>query len=200
MSLLQRIQAHLASRPGLCDDCLTTELNISRRQTVNGVCSRNASIHGSKAGCVRCGKNKIVRSPASAVLMQETQRAEVVTARALMVRQSAPRKTHEAGSPLVSAWRDSSGFGLRLGCPLRDAWVEPKANSVELELPGGRILTITLTPAFWNKCPEFGHREIGDWLRSQGVMIPWPHGEPPKFEMERLNGRHFKVQAWKKGA
>ena len=63
MTHLQRIEAHLTDRPGLCDDCLATKLKISKRQTVYRLCSTSSRIHRSDKGtCVCCGKTKIIRS------------------------------------------------------------------------------------------------------------------------------------------
>jgi len=65
MTHLQRIEAHLTDRPGLCDDCLATELKISKRQTVYRLCSTSSRIHRTENGtCVCCGKAKIIRSMA----------------------------------------------------------------------------------------------------------------------------------------
>ena len=101
----------------------------------------------------------------------------------------------------VSAWRNTSAerissarFGLRLGFPLRNAWVDRNASTIELELDGGPTITIELRAAFWNKCPEFKHAEIGPWLQAQKIAIPWPLGNPPTFVMERISGTRFRVR------
>ncbi len=98
----------------------------------------------------------------------------------------------------VSAWRNTSAervssarFGLRLGFPLRNAWLEQNASTIELELEGGPKLTIELRAAFWNKCPEFKHAEIGEWLKAQMITLPWPLGNPLNFVMERVSGTRF---------
>lgn len=101
----------------------------------------------------------------------------------------------------VNVWRNTSRdapiastrFGLRLGVPLRNAWVDRGASTVELQLEGGPTLTIELRAAFWNKCPEFKHAEIGPWLQAQKIAIPWPLGNPPTFVMERISGTRFLV-------
>lgn len=61
MTTRERIEAHLATRSGLCDDCLARELGVSRRQNVRNVCAKSSTIHCSHASCLGCGKNKIVR-------------------------------------------------------------------------------------------------------------------------------------------
>jgi hypothetical protein len=103
----------------------------------------------------------------------------------------------------VSAWRSTgreattpalTGFGLRLGFPLRDAWVQPGATWVRLKMEGiEEILGITLKPAFWNKCPEFKHARIGGWIAAQGLELPWPEGSPYKFKLERLEPTLFRA-------
>lgn len=62
MTTRERIAAHLAGRPGLCDDCLARELGVSRRQNVRNVCAKDSAIQKSRAPCLGCGKTKIVRS------------------------------------------------------------------------------------------------------------------------------------------
>jgi len=63
MTHQQRIEAHLTDHPGLCDDCLATELRITKRQTVYRLCSTSSRIHRTDDGtCVCCGKAKIIRS------------------------------------------------------------------------------------------------------------------------------------------
>jgi hypothetical protein len=102
----------------------------------------------------------------------------------------------------VSAFRTSKstvitrkGFGLKLGCPLRDRWVTRGTQVVNLELEGLTVtLEVRLKGGFWNKCAEFMHEAIHDWIKSQELPIPWPIGKPYHFEMERVSGTHFRVR------
>jgi hypothetical protein len=102
----------------------------------------------------------------------------------------------------VSAYRKSKstisttrGFGLKLGCPLRDRWVAADAQYVSLELEGVQgVLEVKLLKGFWKECAEFMHDAIHGWIVSQGLAIPWPTGKPHHFEMERLSESHFRVR------
>lgn len=102
----------------------------------------------------------------------------------------------------VSGWRNTSSketrrtlFGLRLGTPERDRWVMPKSEQVTLELEGQAVpLQVRLSPAFWRKCPEFKHPDIGTWIQAQAIQIPWSKGNPPRFQMECLSGTHFRAR------
>lgn len=62
MAHRERIEKLLSVRPGLCDDCIANELQISPRQIVRNECSKSGTILGSKGTCIRCGKFKIIRS------------------------------------------------------------------------------------------------------------------------------------------
>lgn len=70
----------------------------------------------------------------------------------------------------VSAWQSTpsttqqlASFGMRLGRQLRDRWVESGATEVQLQLEGiPDALVVTLSSAFWNKCPEFKHERFMD--------------------------------------
>lgn len=71
----------------------------------------------------------------------------------------------------VSAFRESKstcpttrGFGLKLGCPLRDRWVTPESKTVQLCLEGlPDALEIHLLNGFWRGA-EFMHEGIHAWL------------------------------------
>lgn len=102
---------------------------------------------------------------------------------------------------VVSAFRTSkstiitqNGFGLKLGCPLRDRWVDRSAKVIHLELEGlSHMLEVRLRGGFWNQCAEFMHEAIHGWIVAQGLSIPWPKGKPHHFPIERVSGTHFRV-------
>jgi|GEM_PF-4931948 hypothetical protein len=88
-----------------------------------------------------------------------------------------------------------NGFGLKLGCPLRDRWVTRSAKVVQLELEGlPDQLEVKLRGGFWNKCAEFMHEAIHGWILGRGLPIPWQPGKPHHFEMERISGTEFRVR------
>jgi len=102
----------------------------------------------------------------------------------------------------VSVYRKSkssvptrNGFGLYLGCSLRDEWVTKGTSWVCLELESYVCIPeIKLRRGFWKQCPEFMADEIYDWYLMQGLPIPWPSGKPPRFVIERVEGQHFRVK------
>ncbi|MEI7819897.1 MAG: hypothetical protein WCK55_03195 [Verrucomicrobiota bacterium] len=61
MTHLQRIETHLTSHPGLCDDCLAEQLHIHPRQTVNGLCRKAGNrIVRQQNNCAGCSEMKAV--------------------------------------------------------------------------------------------------------------------------------------------
>jgi hypothetical protein len=66
MTHREGIHSHLSERPGLCDDCVTSNLRISRRQIVYRLCSNNPAIRRSRGTCVDCKRSKIVSTVQSA--------------------------------------------------------------------------------------------------------------------------------------
>lgn len=102
----------------------------------------------------------------------------------------------------VSAFRTTkstvdtqNGFGLKLGCPLRDRWVDRGAAVIYLKLEGlPHELEVRLLGGFWNKCAEFMHEAIHGWIVAQGLPIPWDPGKPHRFEMSCADGTHFSVK------
>jgi len=110
-------------------------------------------------------------------------------------------KTASPALPLIKAYRKSAshsktrrGFGLRLPLSLRDELVSRDTENIELTLEGfPHVLHVRLRRGFWNKCPEFLADEIYDWMISLGLPVPWPHGRPHIFELQRLHTAGFKV-------
>jgi len=101
----------------------------------------------------------------------------------------------------VSGWRSTQSnrlqlgsFGLRLGRKLRDRWVDSGSHEIQLQLEGvPGSMTVTLSAAFWHKCPEFKHGRIGHWIQSQELPLPWPSRQPYQFEMHRIGRNSFRV-------
>lgn len=102
----------------------------------------------------------------------------------------------------VSSYRSSprtkqtkKGFGLKLGSPLRNHWLDRETKEVLLDLEGGpQGIRVRLRGGFWNKCAEFMADEVYDWILAQGLAMPWPYGQPHHFMMERLSATHFYVR------
>ncbi len=68
-------------------------------------------------------------------------------------------------------------------------------NSIEIEIDG-EFYSFRLSSTFWTTCPEFRGRPIPDWLKEQG-LIPWPKGNPPKFELAPLKDNIFRLKRMK---
>src|ERR1044072_4839655 len=99
----------------------------------------------------------------------------------------------------LTAWKNGGKraktvtYGLRIGRRQRDQLVED-LPTVTLTLQGGPTLDISLTDAFWRKCPEFRHAAIEAWFTSQDLRLPWPDGEPYQFAFTREAPNVFRVQ------
>ena len=97
----------------------------------------------------------------------------------------------------VSAWNSGahlpsgSGYGLRLG-EYRDEMIDRSLKSVFLELAGGSTIEASISTAFWRKCPELRHPEIGRWFQLLGLKR-WPKGSPHRFTMTALASNRFRV-------
>lgn len=91
-----------------------------------------------------------------------------------------------------------AGYGLKIPVTDRDAFFRRDWNSVVLELPsldGTTNVDLNVAkPSFWNStCHEVISKEIGLWLREQG-LAPWPAGKPPKLRVTARGERRFRVE------
>lgn len=91
----------------------------------------------------------------------------------------------------LSGWHNGSGtFGLKVlgGLEERDRFLpwrdKLEGECVDIVLPGkaGDVLVegVSVTPSFWNNCPEFRDSRIRDWMLERQVW-PWPYRDPPKY-------------------
>lgn len=101
----------------------------------------------------------------------------------------------------VTAWnngqhcRSGAGYGLKLAAGDRDRLFDRAWKGVVLKLPGGRDeISVNIAKlSFWDaSCSELIHKEIGRWLLDAG-LAPWPYRHPPKFDLERVGERQFRV-------
>lgn len=104
---------------------------------------------------------------------------------------------------VCSAWNSGkllasgAGYGFKVPSAARDIYFKKEWKSIILEFPvKGSFLEVSLNvdkPSFWNEtCHELISKEIGHWLRSTG-RAPWPSGKPPKFVIELVSEKRFKV-------
>lgn len=97
-----------------------------------------------------------------------------------------------------TAWTNGDkGFGFKISVEDRDKYFSKEIHSVDLQLPQNgtyQIVTCnTNKPTFWNKtCKELISSKIGTWLKDNNYF-PWPDGNPPKFEVEKVNPNTYKI-------
>ena len=92
----------------------------------------------------------------------------------------------------VTAWNDGGeGYGIRVGEANRDRYFDKGWGAIEVEIAGVPH-QFRLASSFWGDSPEFRGRQIGDWLRLQGLAY-WPVGSPPALELMPLGGNRFRL-------
>ena len=97
-----------------------------------------------------------------------------------------------------TAWTNGDkGFGFKISAEERDRYFSKDIPSVDIQLPqNGSFINVTCNtdkPSFWNKtCKELINSTIGTWLKENNYH-PWPDGNPPKFEAEKVNPNTFKI-------
>jgi hypothetical protein len=92
----------------------------------------------------------------------------------------------------VTAWNDGGdGYGIRVGEANRDRYFDQAWSGIEVEI-AGVICQFRLAGSFWGDAPEFRGRQIGDWLRLQGLAY-WPVGSPPALELTPLGDNRFRL-------
>jgi hypothetical protein len=98
----------------------------------------------------------------------------------------------------VSAWLGGSGktYGVRVGkINRREFFKDTSWEWIDVEIEG-KTYRFKLTSRFWTTCPEFrdsGGTIIQNWLRRH-YTIPWPNGNPPKFRLEVVGERRFRLE------
>lgn len=105
----------------------------------------------------------------------------------------------EETNMIVSGWsngkannRTGGGYGIKIRREDRDNHFSKTWASVTLELDNARVLDIPPSPSFWRNCPELRRKEIGKWMLDQR-LAPWPKGEPPKFKLDPMGDRRFRL-------
>ena len=97
------------------------------------------------------------------------------------------------GSPSYSG----AGYGIRTSKADRDRYFVLGWDKVQLELPSGQRVEVSLTRSFWKTetpCAELRSAAVGRWLIEQGVA-PWPKGSPPRLTLAPLGPKLFAVTA-----
>jgi hypothetical protein len=101
---------------------------------------------------------------------------------------------------IVTAWnigthnRNGSGYGFRVKNADRDTYFQKEWKSIFLEIEESESVEVVINPEkFWSiNGYELVSTAIGKWLRKNG-LAPWPHSNPPTFEVEQLKDNHFKI-------
>ena len=97
-----------------------------------------------------------------------------------------------------TAWTNGDkGFGFKISAEERDISFSKEIHFADILLPqNGSFVTVTCNTnksSFWNKtCKELISSKIGTWLKENNYY-PWPDGNPPKFEAEKVNPNTFKI-------
>ena len=102
----------------------------------------------------------------------------------------------------VSAWRNGrfsnpkAVYGIRIGARNRDEHFPAGWDSITVEMDGV-ARPFRLTAGFRRKCPEFrdsSGTHIRDWLARHN-STNWRRGQPPQFELQSVDGNHFRLIA-----
>ena len=100
---------------------------------------------------------------------------------------------------IVSAWNNGNlnycnkSFGVRFKLKDRNICFKKTHRNIMLSIEGNDFFSINLTQGFWNKCPEFKHKEIGLWFYKNRI-IPWKKGSPPKFHLTKVEEGKFLLE------
>ena len=87
----------------------------------------------------------------------------------------------------VSSWNDGkhnptgSGYGIRVGNEARK-YFRRDTNTIRLSIENSAFFEVNITGGFWNKCPEFRDKRIGEWMIKNG-FAPWEKGKPTRFNL-----------------
>jgi hypothetical protein len=94
--------------------------------------------------------------------------------------------------------RTNAGYGFRISTTDRDQYFNREWRIVNIDLPhNDGFITVVVNidnMAFWKDCCELRSAEIRQWLYRQRYA-PWPDRVPPRFEVECLKDKHFRVIA-----
>ena len=80
-------------------------------------------------------------------------------------------------------WNPSgAGYGIKLKRDDRDLYFDRSWRDVAIQAEGDGTVVLTLSRSFWSDCKELRKKEIGIWMRAQGLST-WPRRKPPHFEL-----------------
>jgi hypothetical protein len=89
-----------------------------------------------------------------------------------------------------------AGYGFKIDAPDRERYFKAEWPCVTVELPkplGKIAVEVNVDKkSFWADCGELISEDIGRWMLDQG-FAPWAKGRPPKFDVQLLGKRAFRV-------
>lgn len=95
---------------------------------------------------------------------------------------------------IVTAWNNGkTGYGVKVTMRDRARFFKKKWRSITLVLEGSTVQAEVnvAKPSFWSpRCGELISRDIGTWLRENG-LVPWPRRKPPKLLLEPISSARF---------
>ena len=102
---------------------------------------------------------------------------------------------------IVTAWnngkhhRSGAGYGFKLRAEDRDQEINKSWKTITVQLPNGtKVVSNIDKDSFWsNTCREIINADFGQWLIAS-KHVPWPKGQPPKFQLKKVSGRNFKLE------
>ena len=100
----------------------------------------------------------------------------------------------------ATAWNNGqhhpsgAGYGIKFTAADRDHFFRREWESIQLEVPGEGTTSVPLSASFWRRCSELRSATVGRWLRGSG-LAPWPKGQPPKLNVEQVEGSLFRLRA-----
>lgn len=100
---------------------------------------------------------------------------------------------------IVAGWNNGSpnnitggGYGIRVTRKDRDKYFKREWRSAIVKIGEGNIAEINLSDSFWKNCIEIRNKRIGKWMLDNR-LAPWRKGSPPKFNLERMDDKKFKL-------
>jgi len=88
--------------------------------------------------------------------------------------------------------KSGAGFGIKINKKDRDRYFRTEWESIVLDIEEDIEIKVNLSPSFWHGCTEFRNIRIGQYMIDK-ELVPWQKGNPPKFELEPLSERRFKL-------
>lgn len=88
--------------------------------------------------------------------------------------------------------RTGGGYGIAIVPEDRDKYFRKTWISVIVELDNQKVVGVTVSPSFWEGCPELRSKMIGRWMLDYGLP-PWPKGRLPRFQLGPIGDRRFRL-------